>query len=312
MSDLQFGRVRALLFDPAYMNRQTTIGALQTLGFVDVEPVARASDLEEVLSNQRFHLMIAELQGQDDQVCDIIRKMRHRLLRHDPFIVTILTTWDLNADVVRAVVNCGADDLLARPYTIAQIRQRIAAVAMNRKPFVVTADYVGPSRRAATRDLEEDELFVVPNSLRARATNEAEPADAVERGWGKVLRWKAIRLGRQLEATARMLNDASLQADAAAVSAMIDRIAAVAGDLSLYTGQSEDPAYMNVAEECAAFGKALARRKVSAERDVRTVQDAARRIADRVRVLRAPVPASALQTLPDAKAAESQATYVMI
>lgn len=312
MSELNFARVRALLFDPAYMNRQTTIGALQTLGFVDVEPVARPADLEEALANQRFQVMIAELQGQDDQVCDIIRKMRHKILGHDPFLVTILTTWDLNADIVRAVVNCGADDLLARPYTIAQIRQRITAVALNRKPFVVTADYVGPSRRAATRDLEEDELFAVPNALRARAAGESEPADAGERAWGKVLRWKAVRLGRQLEATARLLNDAALQGDAAAAAAMIDRAAGVVSDLNFYTAQSEDPAYINIANECAMLGRTLARRKDGAEGDVRAVQENVRKIADRVRVLRVPIPASALQTLPEAKPPERQATYVMI
>ncbi|MFO1186354.1 MAG: hypothetical protein U1E87_02195 [Alphaproteobacteria bacterium] len=92
---------------------------------------------------------------------------------------------------------------------------------------------------------------------------------------------------------------------------MIDRLAAVVSDLSYYTGQSEDPAYIHIANECAQFGKGLARRK-DGERDARTVQETARKIADRVRTLRAPIPASALQTLPDAKALEPQAAYVMI
>ena len=80
-------------------------------------------------------------------ICDIVRRVRHRAVGNDPFMVILLTTWDLNADAVRAVLNSGADDLLARPYTIGQLQQRLTAAVSGRKPFVVTADYVGPSRR---------------------------------------------------------------------------------------------------------------------------------------------------------------------
>ena len=45
MSEPQFNRVRTVLYDPQYMNRQVTLGALQTLGLSQIEPVARASDL---------------------------------------------------------------------------------------------------------------------------------------------------------------------------------------------------------------------------------------------------------------------------
>ncbi len=273
MAELQFGRVRTCLFDPAYMNRQSTLGALQTLGFTEIEPISRLRDFESALTGSEYDLVIAELQGQEDELCDLVRRLRHRGLVRNPFVAILLTTWDLNGETVRAVINCGADDLLARPYTIAQMRQRIAGVAVNRKPFVVTADYVGPSRRTSTRAPEEDELFAVPCGLTARQGNEAHSA-AVEATWNKVLRWKAIRLGRQLEATSRMLGETAFHSgNAPAIASMIERIVTVAADLKVYLDQTSDPAYAAIGRECALLGKAP--KSASIEAETQRVQEAA-------------------------------------
>jgi hypothetical protein len=312
MTDLHFRRVRTCLFDPAYMNRQSTVGALQTLGFADIEPIARAGDLESALAGGGFQLLIAELQGHCDQICDTIRKLRHRGVGPDPFLVTILTTWDLNAEAVRAVLNCGADALLARPYTIAQLGQRVTGAALHRQPFVVTADYVGPSRRAARRDPEQDELFAVPNSLRARATGEAEPADVIDLSWNLVLQWKAIRLGRQLESTARLVGEtASHSASGPSTAAMIERLAAITSDLLSYATQAADPAYAAVARKCAVLGEALVKgdgAEARDEREVSRIHDAARALAESVRHLVVPAPA----TPPNAVSLASEASYFMV
>jgi CheY-like chemotaxis protein len=259
MSDLQLGRVRAALYDPQYMNRQVTLGALQTLGVTQIEPLARVDDLEASLNSVPYDLFIAELQGGEDAVCDLVHRVRHRKTGLNPFIVVLLTTWDLNADAVRAVLNSGADDLVARPYTIAQLQQRLSGAVLSRKPFVVTADYVGPSRRNTARDPEEGELFEVPNLLRKRVNQtddrERDKTD-IENAWGNVLRWKAIRLGRQLEAWAAQLTKTAVPAhDETAISALTSRIAQTANELRSYISLSSNPAYDSVAEFCSEICK---------------------------------------------------------
>jgi DNA-binding response OmpR family regulator len=312
MTDLHFGRVRTCLFDPAYMNRQSTVGALQTLGFVDIEPIARAGDLESALAAGGFQLLIAELQGHNDQICDTIRRLRHRCVGPDPFLVTILTTWENNADIVRLVVNSGTDALLARPYTIAQLGQRVTAAVLHRQPFVVTADYVGPSRRAAKRVPEKDELFAVPNSLRAHATGEAEPADFTYEAWNQVLRWKVVRLGRQLESTARLLiGTAARPTGGQSVAVLIERLAAISSELLSYAAQTADPAYAAVVQECAVLGKSLVKpdgAEAREEREVRRLHDGARALAEQVRHLTAPVPA----VPPGAVAPANETSYFMV
>jgi CheY-like chemotaxis protein len=286
MSDLQLGRVRAALYDPQYMNRQVTLGALQTLGVVQVEPLARVGDLEAALNSAPYDLFIAELQGGEDVVCDLVNRVRHRKTGPNPFIVVLLTTWDLNADAVRAVLNSGADDLLARPYTIAQLQQRLTGAALARKPFVVTADYVGPSRRNGSRDPEEGELFEVPNLMRKRInqTDDRERDKAeIDEAWGNVLRWKAIRLGRQLEAWSVQLTKNAVPArDEEAINALTSRIAQTAIELRSYVSKASNPAYGSVAEFCNEIGKVS--EGFPTDRQLEKFLEFAALIADQVRI----------------------------
>jgi len=263
MSDLQLSRVRAALYDPQYMNRQVTLGALQTLGVTQVEPLSRIGDLEAAINSVPYEFVIAELQGAEEGVCDLVRRVRHRQAGINPFIVILLTTWDLNADAVRAVLNSGADDLLARPYTVAQFQQRITGAAFARKRFVVTADYVGPTRRISSRDPEDEELFEVPNLLRKRInqTDDRERDMAeVDRVWRNVLRWKAIRLGRQLEAWSTQLSkNAVPSGDETAITTLISRISHTAKELRNYASTAPGPAYEALADFCNEICKVSAK-----------------------------------------------------
>jgi len=284
MSDPQFNRVRCVLYDPQYMNRQVTLGALQTLGLSQIEAIARTSDFASAIASNQFELVVAELQGGEDHICDMVRRVRHRMLGNNPFVVILLTTWDLNADSVRAVLNSGADDLVARPYTIAQIQQRLVGALSARKPFVVTADYIGPSRRYATREPEEGEQFEVPNPLRRRALGETDDPEELEIAWRNVLRWKAIRLGRQLEAAATALTKTAIPAgDQSAIGQLVVRIARTASELHSYALQASGPTYTAIAQFCSEMQRVSAHHGLG-EAGLRQFSEFAMLIADQVRI----------------------------
>jgi hypothetical protein len=160
----------------------------------------------------------------------------------------------------------------------------------------VTADYVGPSRRTSTRPPEDDEIFEVPNMLRARVTGDSQSCapETIEAAWRKVLRWKMIRLGRQLESSARMMGEAAFKTgDPRAISSMIDRIAGMAGELCGYARQTEDPAYWALGEQCATLGAPVAASAPASAARVRDLQETARTVAERVRQLGVPKAAAA-------------------
>ena len=67
------------------------------------------------------------------------------------------------------MVNSGADLLVAAPISPSVILDRIDSLINNRKPFVVTNDYVGPDRRYQQDRDSDIEQIEVPNTLRDRA-----------------------------------------------------------------------------------------------------------------------------------------------
>ena len=200
MAEALFDRARVGLCDSAYMNRQTSLGGLQSLGFANVTPYARIDQVAEALQYDCFDLIIADLKDQEAQVFDFVRQVRARRIGANPFAVILLTTWDLNQETVRQVISSGADDLLGRPFSIKQLKQRVLGAASQRKQFVVTCDYLGPSRRVAQRQ-DQDAMFDAPNTLKAQLMGRAAIGAAdIERSWRQVQLWRLYRFGERLQA----------------------------------------------------------------------------------------------------------------
>jgi hypothetical protein len=106
------------------------------------------------------------------------------------------------------VINSGADDLLLRPFSTAQLAQRIETHIERRKGFVVTSDYVGPDRRKDSSRPSNVELFEPPNSLKMKA-KERLSAERVVR-----------RLDAELRAARGVLNSEKLRRDAFQISVL--------------------------------------------------------------------------------------------
>ena len=99
---------------------------------------------------------------------------------------------------------------------------------------------------------EEERVFDVPNSLRARALGADRNAEDLDDRWRNVLRWKAIRLGRQLEASTALLTKTAIPSgDEAAMSGLVARMVHAAGELQGYALQGPGPAFTAVADFCA-------------------------------------------------------------
>ena len=199
MAEGLFSRARVALCDAAYMNRQTTLGGLQSIGFANVEPYGRIGQLADALQYTNFDLIIAELRDQEAQVFKFIKALRARKIGCNPFSVVILTAWDLNEDTVRGVLSSGADDLLGRPFSIKQLQQRVLGTINQRKHYVVTCDYLGPSRRSGQRPEDAESMFDPPNSLKNHTGNRGELSQSeIEETWRYVMQWRVYRYGERL------------------------------------------------------------------------------------------------------------------
>jgi CheY-like chemotaxis protein len=161
--------VATVLFDPVHANRHLTRNALFTLGFRNIEAVTALIELRRCLELGMADLCIVDVTADEAEVCALIRDLRQGRLGPNPFVVVIATSWRQSGDLVRRVIESGADDLILRPLSTGTLKSRIEQQVEGRKSFVVTSTYIGPDRRRSPGRSEGEGLVEVPNSLRLKA-----------------------------------------------------------------------------------------------------------------------------------------------
>lgn len=198
MAILRYDLASAAVYDPIAMNRNATRNVLYAMGFRDIESFATLEDLRRAAANRDFDLLVLEAPKPDDPVYDFVHRTRRGGTMRNPFSVIVITTWIPENQLVRNVLDCGADDLICRPFSVAQLAERVRTHALARKNFVVTSDYVGPDRRKDPGRASSIKMIEVVNSLRMKAVEAMDGQavqDATEQG---------VQKGRQIVNAERM------------------------------------------------------------------------------------------------------------
>ncbi len=180
---------QTLVYDPVVSNRNATRASLSSLGFRKIELAASLDILEAALKAHSPDLLLVELAGTETEICRVMQSVRQGLLAWNPFTMIAVTTWRRDGSVIGQVLNSGADDLVARPFSTTQLGDRIKILIERRKRFVVTHDYIGPDRRRDANRSEGDG-FEVPNPLRIRAMEGLSDSQAEHRIAEEVVRGK--------------------------------------------------------------------------------------------------------------------------
>jgi DNA-binding response OmpR family regulator len=177
MSRLSYDSVDVLIYDPVPSNRTATRAALYALGFRRTETVSTLEDFIQATQKNPPDIALCEAQGAADELCATIQQMRQGGASHNPFIVIIVTAWEKSTSLINKVVSSGADDLILRPFSTAQLGARIETHIERRKNFVITTDYVGPDRRKDGNRCSDAEAFEPPNSLKMKAKDKMSADD---------------------------------------------------------------------------------------------------------------------------------------
>lgn len=165
--------VRILYGDPAQGSRALYRQAMIGAGFNNLREFDSLDGFVDLVAVAQPDLVLMDISLPGGDVAQLVSDLRHGRLGINPYLPVILTTWEAERSVVRKLMDAGADDLLVKPLSTKSLLDRLEAVALNRKPFVVTSDYIGPDRRKADARRESNvPLFDVPNPMRAKLTGE--------------------------------------------------------------------------------------------------------------------------------------------
>jgi len=207
---LNFSNVRVVIGEPNRQIGEGIQGGLRDLGFRYITLAEKMSKVREAVSRGDVDLLICATEFADGSLCDLANAIRRNMIGRNPFIVVIALVKEATRSSILSVVNSGCDDVIPKPVTNKAMTERIMKLTRERKEFVVTADYVGPSRRGIERsDAQMRSTMTVPNPLHAKTcgTNSKE---LYQRDVSKA----AKLIGQQYEAAAQPARQQPLKATA--------------------------------------------------------------------------------------------------
>jgi response regulator RpfG family c-di-GMP phosphodiesterase len=183
MADVKFDDIRLFLSDPRVQVRSSLRMALNDAGLRNAN-IWEGGDLEAisvaVTDPNGPDILICDVTENTDLACEMFNNIRHGEIGLNPFVCIIAVAWSPKQPMVNKVVDSGADLLVAAPISPTVILDRIDSLVHNRKPFVVTNDYIGPDRRFLEERESGVEQIDVPNTLRDRALGQFNAAKARE------------------------------------------------------------------------------------------------------------------------------------
>lgn len=167
---------RVLLVSASAGSRSIIKTILVNMGFNNIDLGDSYEALERGLCENPPDLLIFDSNFSTNEVYKLVKKVRHDDFGANPFLTVIALSNEPTKQVVSGVMKSGVDDLLIQPYSTGQFIERIKKLVEERKPFVVTSDYIGPDRRTKSRQGEGEviPLVDVPNALKACSTNKMD------------------------------------------------------------------------------------------------------------------------------------------
>lgn len=144
-------------------------GALTSRGMRNVITCRGSDRMSEALGENLVDLLLYDYDLPGGDFVEVMQSIRRKAVGRNPFVIVIATVRDSAQETVRRLINSGIDDLIRKPMSIDRLFESIGKFTQTRKPFAVSYDYVGPTRRSAQRREEKpNELIQVPNTLRSR------------------------------------------------------------------------------------------------------------------------------------------------
>ncbi len=212
MAKFDFSDVEVLLIDPDRGAQESIRMLLRNFGFRAIRVGTTLAHIEAGFKEKMPDILISECELGGTGFQRLIHQLRHHEIGENPFLPIIALTAEPTPEVVRRVVNSGADDLIPKPISTARLLKRIETLVLARKPFVVTSEYIGPNRRQANDRSSDIPLIDVPNVLKAKATGESDAlinakaiADAVDEINIQKLERYSIQIGWLIDRLVPML-----------------------------------------------------------------------------------------------------------
>lgn len=150
-------RLTVLLVEDNLYIRDILAQTLRTLGFRKIAAARNGEEAVEVLRRRSTLADAHGIMGVDLIIADVVMRpvnglmllkwVRQRKESPNRFTPVIMLSGAADREFVEAARDLGADEFLAKPFSVTSVYERLRWVIDHPRPFVCTRDYFGPDRR---------------------------------------------------------------------------------------------------------------------------------------------------------------------
>jgi len=253
-----FKNVRLIIGEPSHEVRMGLKSVLSTEGFEhgNMQDTDKISVIRDAVVNNQADLIVCDARLTDGDFDNLIHQVRHHEVGTNPFVNVITFIPTADKKTIRKSMDSGTDAILVKPISPGKVMERVENMIHERKPFVVTTDYIGPNRRPKHRPgTQKIPQIEVPNPLKAKVEGEPDEdkLQAEIDAMAEVLNEQKIeRHAYQIIYLVERLNLAYAKSpiDESAVADFVDRLRSVSNDISRRVDGSR---YANWKELCLSL-----------------------------------------------------------
>ena len=165
-----YDRLRVILGEGNSTLSESIGQSLRSRGIRHLETCTGTEQLFNSLDSGIVDLILYDYDMLGGDFVDVMQRIRRKVRGMNPFAIIVATVKDSAAETVQRLIGGGVDDLLRKPFSVDRLFESIGTFSNDRKPFFVSYNYVGPTRRSGQRATEPaNQIIRVPNTLRSRA-----------------------------------------------------------------------------------------------------------------------------------------------
>jgi len=149
-------KINILVVEDNESSRRLIVELLRSSGFNNLTIARTAEDAIAQMQGQTPDLILLDWGLPGLSGIELAKTIRHAAVNPDPRFVDpavpmIMLTARQSARDVTTARNAGIDEFVIKPFSTVSILKAICSCVLRRRPFIVSAGYVGPCRRRAKK-----------------------------------------------------------------------------------------------------------------------------------------------------------------
>jgi len=149
-------KIHILVVEDNESSRRLIVELLRSSGFNNLTVARTAEEAIEQMQGQAPDLILLDWGLPGMSGIELARVVRHAAVTPDerftnPAVPMIMLTARQSARDVTTARNAGIDEFVIKPFSTVSILKAICSCVARRRPFIVSAGYVGPCRRRAKK-----------------------------------------------------------------------------------------------------------------------------------------------------------------